>query len=85
MADAPIEPRTQVVILGGGFAGTSGALALGRALAGVRDVDVHLVSEENYCVFQPMLPEVVSGGIEPTHIVSPIHCANANQGAIGNR
>ncbi len=74
----------RIVILGGGFAGTSAALELGRQLAGFPGAELHLVSEENYCVFQPMLPEVVAGGIEPTHIVNPIrqlcagmrfHCA----------
>lgn len=84
MAGDATPPRVQVVILGGGFAGIGAALEFGRRLRRESDVDVHLVSEENYCVFQPMLPEVVAGGIEPTHIVNPVrqlcaglqfHCA----------
>ncbi|MEJ2231692.1 MAG: FAD-dependent oxidoreductase, partial [Nitrospirales bacterium] len=31
-----------------------------------------LVNQENYVVFQPMLPEVVSCAIEPSHILTPI-------------
>ena len=35
-------------------------------------IDIHLVSNENYFVFQPLLPEVVSCSIEPGHILNPI-------------
>jgi NADH dehydrogenase len=79
---------TRVVILGGGFGGVSAALEFGKILRHERDVELHLVSDENYCVFQPMLPEVVAGGIEPTHIVNPIrqlcagmqfHCATVRE------
>jgi len=81
MADAK---RTRVVILGGGFGGIRAALEFGRIARRAPDLEVHLVSEENYCVFQPLLAEVVAGGIEPAHIVNPIrqlcagcefHCA----------
>ena len=65
---------TRIVILGGGFAGVYTARYLQRALrpAQRRDVEVVLVSEENYLVFQPMLPEVISGAMETLHVVSPI-------------
>ena len=33
---------------------------------------VELLSEENYFVFQPLLPEVAAGSISPTHVVNPI-------------
>jgi NADH dehydrogenase len=75
---------SRVVILGGGFGGIRAALEFARVARKVPEMEVHLVSEENYCVFQPLLAEVVSGGIEPTHIVNPIrqlcrscefHCA----------
>jgi NADH:quinone reductase (non-electrogenic) len=64
--------RKQVVILGGGFAGVYTALELEKALGRDSDVDVVLVSRENYLVFQPMLPEVISGSIGITDVVSPI-------------
>jgi len=75
---------TKVVILGGGFAGVSAAMEFSRRVRRDAGIEVHLVSDENYFVFQPMLPEVVACGIEPTHIVNPIrqlcphvrfHCA----------
>jgi NADH dehydrogenase len=31
-----------------------------------------LLSEENYFVFQPLLPEVAAGGVSPNHVVNPI-------------
>lgn len=73
MADhADARPPRRIVVLGGGFAGTAAAVELARALRGEPRVEVVLVSEENYAVFQPMLPEVVAGGIEPTHIVTSL-------------
>jgi NADH dehydrogenase len=65
---------TRVVILGGGFAGVYTAAYLGRSIPrGQRPLwNVDLVSQENYLVFQPMLPEVISGAIETLHVISPI-------------
>ncbi len=68
----PEREARRIVVLGGGFAGTAAAVELARAVGGESGVEVLLVSEENYAVFQPMLPEVVAGGIEPTHIVTSL-------------
>jgi NADH dehydrogenase FAD-containing subunit len=62
----------RVVVLGGGFAGVYTARYLSRLLGWRRDVHVELLSEENYFVFQPLLPEVAAGGINPNHVVNPI-------------
>jgi len=62
---------TQVLILGGGFAGISAALELSRKKRR-GEIDVHLVNNENYFVFQPLLPEVISCSIEPAHVINPI-------------
>ena len=63
----------RIVILGGGFAGVFTGMHLARAArrAGV-SVDLTIVSRENYIVFQPLLPDVISGAIEILHVVSPI-------------
>ena len=59
-----------IVIVGGGFAGTTTARALERGLpAGWRVV---LVSEESYTTFNPMLAEVVGASVFPEHVVAPI-------------
>lgn len=62
----------RIVILGGGFAGVYTALHLERILKRVRGVQITLISDENYLLFTPMLPEVPSSFIEPRHIISPI-------------
>lgn len=60
----------QVVIVGGGFAGTTLAQALERTLPATHRVV--LVSEESYTTFNPMLPEVVGAAVFPEHVVAPI-------------
>ncbi len=64
--------RKQVVILGGGFAGVYAAQYLEKALGSRGDFEITLVNRENYFVFQPMLPEVISGSIGLVDTVSPI-------------
>jgi NADH dehydrogenase len=71
MNDSVAAP-TRVVILGGGFAGVYTAKYLTEQLGRRADVQVELLSEENYFVFQPLLPEVAAGGIAATHVVNPI-------------
>jgi NADH:quinone reductase (non-electrogenic) len=70
MPESTKKPR--IVILGGGFAGVYTALALEKALARRDDFEIVLVNQENYFVFQPMLPEVISGTIGLTDVVSPL-------------
>jgi len=64
--------RPRVVVLGGGFGGVYSALALEKLLGARDDFEIALVNRENYFVFQPMLPEVISGTIGVTDVVSPI-------------
>jgi NADH:ubiquinone reductase (H+-translocating) len=64
--------KTRIVILGGGFAGIEAARHLDQTIATRSDVDVFLVSEENYTVFTPMLHEVAAGDLEPMHICNPL-------------
>lgn len=65
--------KSRILILGGGFAGVYCARKL-ENLARQKNIDaeISLVSRENYMVFTPMLPQVVSGMIETNHIVVPI-------------
>jgi NADH dehydrogenase len=68
----PDDP-TRVVILGGGFGGVAVAKRLLRAARrGSPRLEVHLVNRENYMVFQPMLPEVVSGSVGLADTISPL-------------
>lgn len=60
------------MILGAGFGGVYAALALEKLFLRDDTVEIDLVSEENFLLFTPMLPEVASGSLEAKHIVSPI-------------
>jgi NADH dehydrogenase len=61
----------KVLILGGGFAGVYTARSLERLLR-PGEAEITIVNRENYWVYQPMLPEVISGSIGLTDVVSPI-------------
>jgi NADH:ubiquinone reductase (H+-translocating) len=64
--------RMKIVIAGGGFAGLSAAIYLDTTLARRADVDVTLVSRENFVLFTPMLHEVAAGELNPGDIVTPL-------------
>jgi NADH dehydrogenase len=66
--------KKRILILGGGFAGVYTAMYLEKAMfRAERDqYEISLVSLENYMVFQPLLPEVISGTIEMLHVITPI-------------
>ena len=74
------EKRTRVVIIGGGFGGTYTAMVLEKLLKRDPSVEVGLISKENYLVFQPMLPEVISGSIGIVDTIAPIRrlCPKTN-------
>src|SRR5882724_12065888 len=74
---------TRILILGGGFGGVYTALTLEQLLRhDLRRgaVELTLVNRENYMVFQPMLPEVISGSIGLVDTIAPIRrlCPNTN-------
>ncbi len=66
--------KQRILILGGGFAGVYTALYLEKKMSSSeRDgIEITLVSRENYMVFQPLLPEVISGTLEMMHVITPI-------------
>ena len=67
-----IAGAKRIVILGGGFGGVSVAMHLEKIFAHDEEVEIILISEQNYLLFTPMLPEVPSSSIEAKHIISPI-------------
>ena len=62
--------RRRVVVLGGGFGGVQAAIGLERLLP--RDDKILLVSEQNFLLFTPLLPQIASSRINPRHIVQTI-------------
>lgn len=64
--------KKKIVILGGGFAGVECARKLESEFGGDSGIEIVMVSEDNFLLFTPMLPQVASGMIETRHIVLPI-------------
>jgi NADH:quinone reductase (non-electrogenic) len=64
--------RKRVLILGGGFGGVYTAMALEKLRGRENDFEITLISRDNYFVYQPMLPEVISGSIGIFDTVSPL-------------
>ncbi len=60
-----------ILILGAGFAGIATARGLERALR-PDEAQITVVGRDNFTLFTPMLPEVLAGGIETRHIVTPV-------------
>jgi len=64
----------RVVIIGAGFAGLSAARALRNA-----PVNVTLVDRRNHHLFQPLLYQVATAGLNPSDIASPVRRILRNQ------
>src|ERR1700726_1292489 len=64
--------QTRIVIAGGGFAGLYAAKYLDKRLARRPDIEVTLISRENFILFTPMLHEVAAGDLSPNDIVNPL-------------
>jgi NADH dehydrogenase len=69
MADKDLK---RIIILGGGFAGMYCALELEKRLARRSDIQITLISKENFFLFTPMLHEVAASDLDLTHIVNPV-------------
>lgn len=65
-----MEPLKHIIIVGGGFAGTTAIRQLdGRLPPGYELV---IISEESYTTFNPLLPETMGAAIFPEQVVAPI-------------
>jgi len=62
----------RVLIIGGGFAGIYTALGLERMARADDQLEITLVSRNNYFLFTPMLCEVISSQIDTSHAINPI-------------
>src|SRR5260370_39654841 len=65
-----METKKRILILGGGYAGAYAARHLERSLR-PDEASISLINQENYWVYQPLLPEVISGLVGLTDVVSP--------------
>jgi len=64
--------KKKIVVLGGGFAGVECTRKLEKYFKEDSEIEIILVSEDNFLLFTAMLPQVASGMIETRHIVMPI-------------
>jgi NADH dehydrogenase len=62
-----MEPKHNVVILGGGFGGLAAAQKLKRV-----PVQVTLIDRRNFHLFQPLLYQVATGSLSPGQIAAPL-------------
>jgi NADH dehydrogenase len=65
----------RIVVLGGGFAGVTTVRHLERVLRRRKDVEITLVSRENFFMLTPLLFEACSGRLELRHCAQPIRAA----------
>jgi NADH dehydrogenase len=65
----------RIVVLGGGFGGVATVRHLERILRRHTDVQITLVSRENFFVITPLLFEACSGSLELRHCAQPIRAA----------
>src|SRR6516164_3139365 len=66
------SPKTRFVILGGGFGGVYTARHLEKLCKRRADVEIVLVSRDNFLVMTPLLFEVCSGTLDVRHCGFPI-------------
>jgi len=66
--------KRTILILGGGFGGVYTAVYLEKLMTAAerKANEIVIVSRDNYIVFQPLLPEVISGSVQLNHVISPI-------------
>jgi NADH:ubiquinone reductase (H+-translocating) len=64
--------KTRIIVAGGGFAGLYAAKYFDKSLACRADIEVTLISRENFILFTPMLHEVAAGDLYSGDIVNPL-------------
>ena len=71
MRSARTELMARILVVGGGYIGMYAARRLERRLP-ASDHVLTLVNPENFMLYQPFLPEVASGLIDPRAVVVPL-------------
>ena len=66
------DDPTRIVILGAGFGGVYTFKRLHQWFHKDPNVELVLVSDDNYFLFTPLLHEVATGNVEPVNVVEPL-------------
>jgi len=66
------EKKKKIVVLGGGYGGVECTRKLEGYFVKDNDVEIILISEDNFLLFTPMLPQVAAGMLATRDIVMPI-------------
>ena len=69
----------KILILGGGFGGITALTNIEKKFKN-ESVEITIVSDENFYLFTPMLPQVASGLLHPSNVTIPVRyfCKKAN-------
>src|SRR6202171_6334961 len=62
----------RVVVVGAGFGGLEATADLDRMFRGDPGVEIVLISDQNYLLFTPLLPQIASSFTDPRHIVQAV-------------
>jgi NADH dehydrogenase FAD-containing subunit len=62
----------RIVVVGAGFGGLQAVTDLDRMFRRDRDVEILLLSDQNYLLFTPLLPQIASSYTDPRHIVQAV-------------
>lgn len=75
----PAVSGRRVIVLGAGFGGVYATLYLDQDLRDEEGVEIILISDSNFLLFNPLVVEVATGGIETNHIAQPIRSLRKNR------
>jgi NADH dehydrogenase len=62
----------RVVVVGAGFGGLEAVTQLDAVFRSDSDVEILLLSDQNYLLFTPLLPQIASSYTDPRHIVQAV-------------
>jgi NADH dehydrogenase len=62
-----VKNKRKIVILGGGYGGVECTRKLEEYFRNDDDIEIVLISEDNFLLFTPMLPQVAAGMLATRH------------------
>lgn len=62
----------RIVVAGAGFGGLEAVTRLDAMFRGDKEVEILLLSDQNYLLFTPLLPQIASSYTDPRHIVQAV-------------